>query len=993
MPRRGEDHAIHSRRVHSIKHNKGKPARDAMTTLSTTPRPRWRTAWSIRLQSLIAAVVVTSMLALASVLLWNSWLSARNALLDAASQNFSDLGNLVNEKSRRIVGPAQATLRQLSFDPLTRATRLEQRFERVVVLADILQHNPLLAAVYAGYPNGEFFLLRRLHTPELRQLFDAPGQAGWLVQSMTRAQSSRLVGQWHYLAPDLRPLRTQNLPDYQFDPRSRPWYDNALRTPGQQLTAPYIFYTSRQVGVTLSERSRDGLAVLGLDVDISDIGEEMASLRYTPDTQIAVVDEKQQVVAYPGTHAHLLHAGENISFKTLATMGIPALHNLANAAALPRRPYSYEAGGKRWYGMRMPLDAVPSSQLDILIAIPDHDLLGNLRSALQRQALQGLLIALLLLPLGWLAGRQIGRAIRRLSTHGEGLARFHFETTPPPAASHLKEVQELDRVLQHMGQTVQNFLGITETISREAQTEVMLEKVLDQLVEATRCTQGVVYLVGTDENELALTAVSRRRDGAADSAHNLPQQVPTATGLDWAGELQPADSLAIQLRSRQQELLGLLVLQFGADQRVAGDDFRAFAEKLSGVLEVSIETRRLIESQQRLLDGVIRLLADAIDAKSPYTGGHCERVPLLAEMFVDRLNSDPSSPYAGRWNAEQRYEFKLGAWLHDCGKITSPEHIIDKATKLETIYNRIHEIRTRFEVLHRDALIDYWQALAEGRGDADSLRRTLQQRHRQLQDDFAFVAGCNVGSEATDDADLERLQHVAAQTWLRHFDDRLGLSIEEIRRVRGQAQTALPVTETLLADRPEHVVPWGERRPPVERGDPANVWGFDMQLPASERNLGELHNLSVRSGTLTAEDRFRINDHIVQTLIMLRRLPWPRHLARVPDIAATHHEKLNGRGYPRRLGADQLTVEDRIIAIADVFEALTAPDRPYKQPKTLSESLDIMARMAREGHLCPEMFGIFLREGIWRDFAQRHLNPIQIDAVDIVALSERSHGR
>lgn len=964
-----------------------------MTNASALPRPTPRAGWSIRLQSLIAAVVVTSMLALAGVLLWNSWLSARAALLDAASQNFSDLGNLVNEKSRRIIGPAQSTLRQLSFDPLTRATRLEQRFERVVVLADILQHNPLLAAVYAGYPNGEFFLLRRLGTPELRQLFDAPGQARWLVQSMSLDQGRRLVGQWHYLDQNLRRLRTQNLPDYGFDPRPRPWYHNALREPGQQLTQPYVFYTSRQVGVTLSERSRDGLAVLGLDVDISDIGQEMAALRYTPDTQIAVIDEKQQVVAYPGTDAHLLQKGDSVSFKTLATLGVPALQNLADAAALAKRPYSYEADGERWYGMRMPLDAVPNSQLDILVAIPDHDLLGNLRHALRQQALKGLIIALLLLPLGWLAGRQIGRAIRKLSTHGQGLARFHFETTLPPDPSHLKEVQELDRVLQHMGQTVQNFLGITETISREAKTEVMLEKVLDQLVEATRCIQGVVYLVGTDESELALTAVSRRRDGAADSAHNLPQRVPMATGLAWAGKEQSADSLAIQLRSRQQELLGLLVLQFGADQREAGDDFRTFAEKLSGVLEVSIETRRLIESQQRLLDGVIRLLADAIDAKSPYTGGHCERVPLLAEMFVDRLNDDPSSPYAGRWNAEQRYEFKLGAWLHDCGKITSPEHIIDKATKLETIYNRIHEIRTRFEVLHRDALIDYWQALAEGRGDAVALRHRLQQRQQQLQDDFAFVALCNVGTESTDSDALIRLQRIAGETWQRHFDDRLGLSIEEIRRASTHAPQPLPVTEPLLANRPEHVVPWGTRRPPVERDNPANVWGFDMQLPASERDLGELHNLSVRSGTLTAEDRFRINDHIVQTLIMLRRLPWPRHLARVPDIAATHHEKLNGQGYPRRLRADQLTVEDRIIAIADVFEALTAPDRPYKQAKTLSESLGIMARMAREGHLCRDMFEIFLHQGIWREFAERHIAPSQIDRVDIQTLSAHAQER
>lgn len=954
-----------------------------------------RRTWTIRLQSLISGMVVTAMLVLASVLLWNSWQSARQALLEAARQNFNDIGALINEKSRRILGPAEATLRQLSFDPLSSASRLDARFERLVVLADILDHNPLLAAIYAGYPNGEFFLLRRLNTPELRQLFDAPAQSGWLVQSITRRRDGGMVGQWHYLDSRLQRLRTQVLPDYQFDPRGRPWYDGALRSKGQHLTAPYIFFSSRQIGVTLSERSRDGRAVLGLDVDISTIGTEMGSLRYTPNTQIAVIDEQRRVMAYPGDTLHLQREGDTVSFRTLAELNVPALSALETAARRAGDPVGYLAQGERWYGTRMPLDAVAGGGLDILVAIPDSDLLGTLRRDLQVQAAQGLLIVLLLLPLGWLAGRRLGRAMQRLAAQGRGLARFRFELPVRAKASHLQEVQELDAVLQYMGRTVQNFLGITETISREPRTEDMLSKVLERLVETTQCTQGVVYLSSPDGQLLERAAISARPHTQA-SPHELPATLTLDEGLAWARESaapRPGATgssaaharLALRLSDRHHQTLGLVVLQFEPERLEAGQDFRDFAEKLSGALEVSIETRKLIEAQQRLLDGVIQLLADAIDAKSHYTGGHCERVPVLAEMFIDRLNADHDSPYAGRWDAERRYEFKLGAWLHDCGKITSPEHIIDKATKLETIYNRIHEIRTRFEVLHRDAQVDYWQGVAAG-GDPQALSAALSQRLQALQEDYAFVARCNVGSESSAEADLERLRRIGAQTWLRHFDDRLGLSMEEHERLRGHATASLPATECLLADRPDHLVPWGERKPPVEKDDPANVWGFDMKLPPHERNLGELHNLSVRRGTLTAEDRFKINEHIVQTLMLLRSLPWPGHLARVPDIAATHHEQLNGQGYPRRLGAEQLTPEDRIMAIADIFEALTAADRPYKSPKTLSESLAIMAQMARQQHICPEMFRYFLREGIWRDFANAHIAAAQIDAVDITAL-------
>jgi len=211
--------------------------------------------------------------------------------------------------------------------------------------------------------------------------------------------------------------------------------------------------------------------------------------------------------------------------------------------------------------------------------------------------------------------------------------------------------------------------------------------------------------------------------------------------------------------------------------------------------------------------------------------------------------------------------------------------------------------------------------------------------------------------------------------------------LRRLQEVQPQAPL-LPVAESLLSDRPEHVVPWGERKPAVEKSDPNNKHGFDMVLPQARQNMGELYNLSIRRGTLTDEDRFKINEHIVQTLIMLRALPWPAHLARVPDIASTHHEKMDGRGYPRRLPGAQLTLLDRVMALADIFEALTAADRPYKAPKSLTESLRIMAFMCKDQHLDVELFRYFLHSGVWQEFAQRFMQAAQIDAVDVAAIEQ-----
>ena len=348
----------------------------------------------------------------------------------------------------------------------------------------------------------------------------------------------------------------------------------------------------------------------------------------------------------------------------------------------------------------------------------------------------------------------------------------------------------------------------------------------------------------------------------------LTQESERLQRLDFSGEAR--------VRSRFYEIDVL-----GAAQHTMKTAIRERTEALE---DARVRLRALMES-------LIRLIAGAIDAKSEYTGGHCARVPELARMLAEAACEVKEGPLAGfRFETEDQWqEFRIGTYLHDCGKVTTPEHVVDKATKLETIVNRIHEIRTRFEVLLRDAEIASLKAVAAG-DDPQAARQAFETRRAQLVEDFAFVANCNIGAESMSDAHAQRLRAIGQQTWLRHFDDRLGLSHIEESRFAGVPRPPMPALAQLLADNPEHLVPRGAHDRPDARH------GFRMEVPEHLYNFGELHNLCVSRGTLTAEERYKINEHIVQTIVMLEQLPLPPNLQRVPEYAGTHHETLTGTG-------------------------------------------------------------------------------------------------
>ncbi len=413
-----------------------------------------------------------------------------------------------------------------------------------------------------------------------------------------------------------------------------------------------------------------------------------------------------------------------------------------------------------------------------------------------------------------------------------------------------------------------------------------------------------------------------------------------AEGLDFSGmkvfdqrnNYRSKSFLTIPMVNSDNYVIGVLQLLNATnpdtgDVVAFGPDQQSIVEALASQAAIALSNRLLLDDQKELLDSFIRLMASAIDAKSPYTGGHCERVPILTEMIARSLCDDREGPFRDfQLDDDEWYELHIAAWLHDCGKVTTPVHVMDKATKLETIFDRMEIIRARFETLERDAELSLARALREPGADAEALRQQFEADIAQLHDELDFLETANVGGEFMSPDKQGRVRQIAARPYRQGGAERPLLSPDEVE------------------------------------------------------------NLCISRGTLTEEERIIINMHIVHTIRMLEALPFPRKLKRVPEYASGHHEKMDGTGYPRGVYGVDMSLPARIMAIADVFEALTAQDRPYKSGKRLSEAMRIMGFMKKDNHLDPEIFDHFVRSGVYRKYGEKYLPPELMDEVDEAAL-------
>ena len=422
----------------------------------------------------------------------------------------------------------------------------------------------------------------------------------------------------------------------------------------------------------------------------------------------------------------------------------------------------------------------------------------------------------------------------------------------------------------------------------------------------------------------------------------------TEAGFDFSGTrsfdertgYRSQSFLTVPMKNHEGEIIGVLQLINAQDpvthqvNPFASAD-QSLAESLASQAAIALTNRLLITQLEELFEALINLINLAIDEKSPYTGGHCQRVPALTMMLAEAADATTEGPLASfRMDERDRYELKIAGLLHDCGKVTTPVHIVDKATKLQTLFDRVHLIDTRFEVLKRDAEIAALRKQLELRKEVDAeadarIWQGYRDEVRVLDEDREFLRKTNTGGEAMTDADLQRVRDIGSHRKWRNVD-----AVE---------------TEFLTAD--------------------------------------EVVNLTIRGGTLTLKERDVINYHIVATIKMLEQLPWPKHLTNVPEYAGGHHERMDGKGYPKGLTREQMSVQARMMGIADIFEALTARDRPYKPGMKLSQAMGIMANFKKNGHIDPDLFDVFVKEKVYLKYAQQFLDPQQIDEVDAATLT------
>lgn len=618
----------------------------------------------------------------------------------------------------------------------------------------------------------------------------------------------------------------------------------------------------------------------------------------------------------------------------------------------------------------------------------------------------------------WELARRLSKPLRSLADEAQSIRDFDFSNSVAVNTG-IEEVDELSIIMNEMKTTIRRFLEIGSNLTAERDLHSLLNRILREMVDVSRAAGGVIYLLEDDGGALRLET-GRHSGGQTfdsieeDFAARVPLEIRNSIVSDAALRrkienrivrvdemksvdraiaaklsvaVQSVELIAVPLLSPRGEALGVVLLVSEADGKSENDGasghLLSLIRAIAGSAAIALENKQLLMAQKNLMDSLIKLVASAIDAKSPHTGGHCTRVPALAKMLAEAACKQNYGAFANFRLTDEEWEaLELASWLHDCGKVTTPEYVVDKATKLETLYNRIHEIRTRFEVVKREHEVKQLRAFLAG---GQSLRATEQQIaafNATIDEEYALVAEANIGGEGMAPEKIERLQEIAQRTWTRTLDDRLGTSHEEMKRFSAHPPKPLPAVERVIDDKPEHIVIREER----DQMPADNAWGFKLKVPAHKFHLGELHNLSIQRGTLTDEERYIINDHIVQTIIMLESLPFPRHLKNVPEIAGGHHERMDGNGYPRRLMDKDMSVLARIMAIADVFEALTAGDRPYKKAKPLSEAIKIMGAFKRNGHLDPDLMDLFLESNVWMDYSYRFLNPEQMDEPDIRAV-------
>ncbi|WP_261904553.1 HD domain-containing phosphohydrolase [Vibrio fortis] len=927
-----------------------------------------------------------------TVLIMMSYKHSQQLLLgtiEEVSQEHSDKLELVFKQS---VAPVVTALNVLAVSPFINDESTQNKYHAWLSSLDLIfQQSPSLVALFYGSENGDFKLFRPIKTNKQRQEHSAPSKATMMVTETSTDGLTRIT----FLDGAHQVISQREQGQDLFDPRTRPWFLNAKRDGSIQLSEPYQFYFLKTPGITLSRRSSDQQYVLGADFTLNSLSTQIGDLAFSPQSRLALFDRHLNLLGHHQldldattsiTNSMRMNSREANNALQESVLAPLLLGNKASKQSIQSVEYNLNA----WALTLTPVQLTANVTLFLAEATPHTDLLSDLISMRDRQVTVAVILLFICFGLVWLVANRLSMPLQKLMELTHNIARFDFKRTHYPK-SMINEVANLAHSIELMEHTLHDLIALLRDTAGNQDFSVLAKTIAHQSYLITKAETILLYAYDNKQKQFEIAANHAIIPFKAD-LNEFVKDTPWLLAKLKMGEVVHldrsenalnqyhdtifnSDLYFFPLLNREKQLVGIVIIGYERAISKMQSDKHAFLRELLSFAEIAKDNIDQMQQQKEMLNAFIELIASAIDTKSPYTGGHCQRVPELTQWLTEAAVKDDRYYPLFSLDKKQWEALSLASWLHDCGKVTTPEYVVDKATKLETLYDRIHEIRMRFELLKQQAETDYWKAIANGSLQEKELEK-LKSKHQQLDDDFAFVAQCNIGSERMEEENQARLDEIAKYQWKRTLSDQIGIAWTE--KIRFEEESELPIMEPLLADKPQHCVPW-------EKGlSPQDLWQEDYVLKPGELkyNRGELYNLKVRSGTLTPEERFMINDHIIQTSVMLNKLPYPEHLKEIPKIASYHHERIDGKGYPFGLDDDELSIQAKVVAIADVFEALTSSDRPYKHGKNLEESLNIMTRMATTGHIDPKLYLLFLEKDIYKRYADAFLEPEQHSDVD-----------
>lgn len=951
----------------------------------------------------IAALFTLLIISIGSIIIYFNHSQLTRLSEISTNKQYQKTGEAIAAELNAVTRTMMMSVNILVGMPITEASDVEQRMAYVGKLIVILRQNDYASSVYVAYPNGDFFILRRLTTVN-RTLFGAPEDAQWLVQSirfLDTAPETRVI----FLDGAQQVIAEKN-PSYDsYDPRTRSWFILASKSTDLITSPNYTFKGTGETGFTYSRQAENKHAVIGLDVSLASLSQFLQRQDLPRGSQAAIINFAHEVIA---SQPVLKNAGDTDRSRRNSIDRLPVLGALLNSHINPDANNTgesslFNAQEQNWFGSVVGIND-HGNQYSLVIATPAAYLTAVANSIRNRSTLIACILLLLSLPVVWFFSRRISRPLLRLRQDAEAISNFHFDDLDA-GHSIIAEVDDLHKSMSKMKRTLKQFISMGNILTVKDNFPQQMQGLLNEASEIATMSGGIIFLSDKDMDIFTPTAIRwNNQNIPLSDISSLPadqnnpshfwqilkgntvagvfdkKNIPTQLHDLFQSDL-PLHYVAVPMQTYDNQLLGFLLLLHPYEQSAEPEGEKIqLIKALVGTLSVAIETQYLLQEQKNLMNSFIKLIAGAIDAKSAYTGGHCQRVPIITKMLAKAAVDVKEGPFTDfTLNENEWEELRTACWLHDCGKITTPEAVVDKATKLAMIYDRIHEIRMRFEVLKLQKEIAYLRQHANEPATSAESQKFANELH-QLDDDFYFIAQCNIGGEFLSDTALARVQQIAAYQWTRTLDDNAGISQDERVRKHRQPAASLPVQEYLLADKEEHII----YREKADR-QPEN-YHFKLKEPVLLYNHGEIYNLCIRRGTLNEEERYKINEHIMQTIIMLEKLPFPRAMANVPVLAGGHHERMDGKGYPYQLNYKQMSIPVRMMAIADVFEALTAADRPYRPGKMLSEALNIMTSMVNENHLDRELFILFLQSGVWHDYAMSYLQRDKIDNVDISTL-------